>query len=244
MSPEDLGIEIWNLQTGDVRVIKGSKGTGSLCVKYAPDGSLFSGDASGNLYQWNSKDDSSKVWRIGKGIVTSIAISKDGRSVAAISLSTKEWNDMPEATTEFVLLDLKENKTDRIESHGNRLFRVTFDPSGTRIVTGDMDGVVRVGAISGETPHLLLGHQTQVGDVAVDPTGRWIASTEFFKGVVRLWPMPKAEPLQTLPHEKLMNRLRQLTNVRVVADKNSSTGYRVEFSPFPGWALTHIVTRQ
>jgi WD40 repeat protein len=213
-------------------------------VNYSPDGSLFSGDASGNLYRWNSHDNSSKVWRIGKGIITSIAITKNGRYVSAISLSAKEWNDVPAATSEFTLLDLKENKTTRIESNGNRLFRATFDPSGTRIVTGDMDGIVRVGAIHGETPHVLFGHQTHVGDVAVDPTGRWIASTEFSKGVVRLWPMPIAEPLQTLPHEKLMNRLRQLTNVRVVADKNSSTGYRVEFSPFPGWALKHTVTRQ
>jgi WD40 repeat protein len=84
-------------------------------------------------------------------------------------------------------------------------------------------------------PHVLIGHENQVGGVAVDPTGKWIASTELNKPVVRLWPMPEGQPLQTLPHDELMNRLSKLTNVRVVADKNSSTGYRVEFTPFPGW---------
>jgi hypothetical protein len=47
--------------------------------------------------------------------------------------------------------------------------------------------------------------------------------------------MPEGTPLQALPHDELLKRFRQLTNVHVVSDKDSSTGYRVEVAPFPGW---------
>src|SRR5262249_41532944 len=147
--------------------------------------------------------------------------------VAAIALSAKEWSNVPSATSEFALLDVASDKLERIDSHGNRLFRVAFDSSGEKMVTGDIDGFIRVGPITGGTPHLLIGHQNHVADVAVDPSGKWIASTELNKPVVRLWPMPEGSPLQTLPHQELLDRLRKLTNIRVVVDKNSSTGYRV-----------------
>jgi hypothetical protein len=35
--------------------------------------------------------------------------------------------------------------------------------------------------------------------------------------------------------EVLLQRLRGLTNLRVVPDESSGTGYRVEIGPFPGW---------
>jgi hypothetical protein len=35
-----------------------------------------------------------------------------------------------------------------------------------------------------------------------------------------------------------MERLRALTNVRVVEDGVSSTGYRLDYAPFPGWETT------
>ena len=40
----------------------------------------------------------------------------------------------------------------------------------------------------------------------------------------------------TLPYEELLDRLRAVTNLRVVPDEQSATGYRIEIGPFPGWA--------
>ena len=48
--------------------------------------------------------------------------------------------------------------------------------------------------------------------------------------------MPEGRPLHTLPYEELLAKLRSLTNLRVVPDLGSPTGYRVEPGPFPGWA--------
>jgi len=41
--------------------------------------------------------------------------------------------------------------------------------------------------------------------------------------------------LHTLPHEELVAKLKSLTNLRAVRDPKSSTGWTVEFGPFPGW---------
>ena len=45
-------------------------------------------------------------------------------------------------------------------------------------------------------------------------------------------------PFHTLPYEELLERLRNVTNMRVVETEATSTGYRGndELIPFPGWA--------
>jgi WD40 repeat protein len=102
------------------------------------------------------------------------------------------------------------------------------------VVTGDVDGVVRVGPVSGEEPHLLFGHKGAVNAVAVDPKGRWVASAGV-DSVVRLWPIPEGKPVHTLPRHELLDLLRELTNYRVVADSSTADGYRLEVGSFPGW---------
>lgn len=48
--------------------------------------------------------------------------------------------------------------------------------------------------------------------------------------------MPEGTPFHTLPYEEVLNRIRGMTNLRVVPDESSGIGYRVEIGPFPGWA--------
>ena len=105
-------------------------------------------------------------------------------------------------------------------------------------MTGDKNGVVRVGSINGEDPHLLFGHTGPVSSVDVSPNGRWIASGSD-DGTIRLWPMPDLSkpPLHTLPHDQLVTKLKSLTNLRAVRDPSSDTGWKIEIGPFPGWAV-------
>ena len=42
-------------------------------------------------------------------------------------------------------------------------------------------------------------------------------------------------PFHTIPYEEFLERLRALTNLRVVPDEESSTGYGIDIGPFPGW---------
>jgi serine/threonine protein kinase/WD40 repeat protein len=230
-----VGVEIYDLQAGTSRVLEQSKGKPGFAVRYAADGSLFSGDDSGNLYHWNLNNNSVDIMKIGKGIITSIAITKDGRYLTAIALSGNRWGETPRATSDLVLYDLKNKKLSHIYTHGNRVFSVAFDPQGRRLVTGDLDGIVRVGSIIGETPHLLIGHKGWIADVAISPDGKWIASTQWGSPEFRLWPIPQGKPIHALSYPEFMERLRALTNLRVVANKNSSTGYDIKYDPFPGW---------
>jgi WD40 repeat protein len=135
------------------------------------------------------------------------------------------------------VFDLDTGEEREISSHGNGLVSFALDPSGTILVTGDRNGVVRVGAADGQEPHLLFGHVGWVGTVTVSPDGSLIASGGQ-DGAVRLWPMPDLSkpPLHTLPHDELLAKLKSLTNLRAVPDPGSDTGWKIEVGPFPGWA--------
>ena len=111
-----------------------------------------------------------------------------------------------------------------------------MDKEGKIAVTGDSSGIIRVGPVSGEEPHLLLGHDERVFCLAIDPLGRWIASGGQ-DGTLRLWPMPDLSkpPLHTLPREQLIAKLETLTNIRVVREEASPTGWTLTHEPFAGW---------
>ena len=137
---------------------------------------------------------------------------------------------------EILVYDLDRDRWHDLTSHGRGLASkaLVVDATGTRIVTGDAEGTVRVGPTTGEEPHLLLGHESGVAAVAVSPDGKWIASGDE-DGTIRLWPMPQGPPLHTLPYEELCARLRAMTNLRFVKDEVSELGYRLVANEFPGW---------
>jgi serine/threonine protein kinase/WD40 repeat protein len=233
---ENLGIEVWDIESGKVRVLKESKGKSVGYLKFSPDGRLLSSDILGNLLLWNLSDDAVQTLRKGTGYVPRIAVSNSGRYVATTTmLSVKNPSEYRRATSEVTVYDLEKNISWPIRSHGNRAYSVAFDSEGKTLVTGDIDGVLRVGPITGEAPHLLIGDEDRVDDVAVHPGGEWIASTDYSRPVIRLWPMPKGKPFHTLPYEDFLSRLRALTNMRIVKDENSTTGYSSTLAPFPGW---------
>jgi WD40 repeat protein len=204
---------------------------------FLPDGRLISTGAD-HLRLWDLDDGSSRVVRpCEKGpIPLPVAATPDSRTVLLLSAGTDTTTG-----TWPTLVDLEAATLRQVTSHGSRFPATvrwaTLDPTGRLLITGDQDGLVRVGALSGEgPPHLLFGHTRQVTSVAVSPDGRWIASGSD-DGTIRLWPMPDLTrpPLHALPHDELLGRLRSFTNLRVVPDRGSASGYKVEAGPFPGW---------
>ncbi len=163
---------------------------------------------------------------------TSLSLAPDGRTLLIVYHS-----EDTAGTSALAVFDLKTKAERPVVSHGDHVTAdATLDRTGRFIVTGSGDGLVRVGPLDeGEEPHLLCGHTARVTSVAVSPDGKWIASAAE-DGTIRLWPMPEGRPLHTLPYEELLAKLRALTNLRVVADAGSATGYKVEPGPFPGWA--------
>ena len=167
------------------------------------------------------------------GPVGRIAINPDGNRVLLIRLN-EGFGDtlLPGGSAE--LLDLSSGSTMNLLSHGDSVTTVEFDSSGTSVITGDKAGVIRVGPIDGGEPHLLLGSTNEIYGLAIDPKGRWIASSSGTE--IRLWPMPDLSrpPLHTLPHDELIAKLKTLTNLRVVRDEDSPTGWKLTHDPFPG----------
>jgi len=137
------------------------------------------------------------------------------------------------------LLDLESGSRTELHVHGGPGF-LTFEdlPTGRVFARGSRDGVVLVWSDPDGLPHLLVGHEGPVLP-QISPDGRWIA-TRGKDGTVRLWPMPDLArvPLASLPHDELVARLENLTNLRAVPDDTSYSGYRIEtdLSTPRGWA--------
>jgi serine/threonine protein kinase/WD40 repeat protein len=184
--------------------------------------------AGGHIRRWDLNDGTSEslVELPGKTFVRFDA-SPDGRFLLACGFNL---GDTGQATYH----DLENGESRELTAHGNGIQYVALDPSGEVAVTGSEEGVVRVGPVSGAAPHLLLGHEGTVWALRVTSDGRWVVSAGK-DGTVRVWPMPTGRPFHTLPYEEFLERLRALTNLRVVGTPGSTTGYSVEMAAFPGW---------
>jgi serine/threonine protein kinase/WD40 repeat protein len=235
-------IVLFGLATGSKRemslVPPGETGQGFewgvLDLVFTPEGRLLAGGSGG--LRWIDPDTGASdwVWRLPKQKVARFALSADGRRLVAAS-SDAGRGDRTSADWEVVFVDLGRGERQAIHSHGEGVTAVAVDAAGRTLVTGDEQGVVRVGLTDGSEPHRLCCHAGKVSTVAVAPDGKWIASAS--GGEIRLWPMPDVTkpPLHTLPYDELMAKLRALTNLQVVEDAASPSGYKLDIGPFPGW---------
>jgi WD40 repeat protein len=238
--PEGNLIELWDLQTKEVRTLdprpnKDEEDCGSgnrvvesavFSVGFTSDGRLLSAGATG-LRLWNLDDETNTLLRPCSPSWWLLAGSLEDRFLLVET-------DAIQKTSLLSFHDLRAGVSRELMSHGAAIRSVALDSKGEIAVTGDWDGLVRVGGVNDEEPHLLYGHDRGVTSVAVSPDGRWIASGSQ-DGTIRLWPMPEGQPFHTLPYDELLIRLRSFTNLRVVRDEGAETGYRVEAGPFPGW---------
>jgi WD40 repeat protein len=258
LSHNENTLRVWNLDTGETKVFdlprsdnrsSAELGAGSAAedsvqpaltgyegnvqnLWFTDEDTLFTVGASGFL-RWNLENGSSdEVVALGAARFRTAVASADGQRVLIMedAAGTEDVCDIPE------LFDLATGASVELPSFGDCVRMMALDPGGTVAVTGDAEGVIRVGRLTGGEPHLLAGHEGAIEYVAVSPDLRWVASAGS-DGTLRLWPMPDLEkpPLHTLPHQELLAKLRSLTNLRAVQDPESSTGWRIEIGPFPGW---------
>ena len=227
--PADRVIRIWDVASGEeVRVLEVGEPPIIEKVRFLPDDDLISAAESG-LLRWDIETGERTL--LYEGTIFVFAAGTDGRRVLMV-----EGKRTREDFGKVVLLDTETGDSTPLEKFGSEVLTITCDPTASIIATGDRDGEVRVGFVDGGEPHLLMGHEGAVFALAIDPLGRWIASggSDF---TVRLWPMPDLSkpPLHTLPREELIAKLKTLTNLRVVRDPESATGWKLTHDPFPGW---------
>ncbi len=244
--PEANEVRVVDLETRDERRLDTRPKAGEGCEKagspnqglgvpaWLSDGRLVT-DGDAGLRVWDLAAGTSRLLRPCRAMAP-----QNGMFLATGGSRTVVRLDSADATgavSSLSVFDLVSGTTREITSHGNKVESFGLDAKGEILVTGDKNGLVRVGPLSGEEPHLLFGNTGAVMSVAVSPDGRWLGSGSE-DGTIRLWPMPDLSkpPLHTLPHGELLAKLKSLTNLQAVRDPSSDTGWKIEIGPFPGWA--------
>jgi WD40 repeat protein len=228
-NPAERVIVVWDVVSEEeVKTLEVGEEPIVYDLQFTQNGHLLFMCASG-LLRWNVETGEREL--LYEGPVARFDASPDGRRVVLV-----EKEDPSDLFGNVVLLELDLGTVTPLDRFGVDVTAIALDPTGTVAATGDRDGEVRVGQVARGEPHLFLGHESGVERVAIDPLGRWIASGGY-DGTVRLWPMPDLSkpPLHTLPRSELIAKLKTLTNLRVVRDEESATGWKLEVGPFPGW---------
>ena len=220
-------INVWDVASGQtLQVFDPVEAVNlDMSIGFTSDGRLLATSVAG-LRQWDLETGDSNLLVKDANYLGATA---DGRRWFLLMSSESLYLHKP------AILDLDTGVVTPIDAHGDRIVSMRLDPAGDVVVTASDDGTVRVGPVTGGEPHLLLGQQS-VFALAVDPRGRWIASA-VDRTTICLWPMPDLSqpPLHTLPRDVLLAKLKSLTNIRLVSDEASSTGWTLTHEPFPGW---------
>jgi WD40 repeat protein len=237
---EDMVMQVVDLATSarrEVPLRQHGSGDGyassAYYLRYLADGRLLVAGSNG-IRRWDPSTGALDrlVWG---ARFAAIDTDRAGRAIVAL-LGDLSSSRLRLFNPELLVIDADGRTLRKIPGHGNALTpTLAVDAEGRFVVTGDAQGIVRVGLVSGGEPHALLGHSGPVSRVAVSPDGRWIASASGAE--IRLWPVPDLSkpPFHALPYDQLMAKLRALTNLRVVDDPASPSGYKLEVGPFPGW---------
>jgi WD40 repeat protein len=229
--PTEGLMTVWDLESGETIETIGFHGDDVRAQPiYLDEKRLLSAGTDG-LVVWNL-DTLNHEQISGESAFTGVTDASG--STAALFISQPGHGLTPDGSVEIV--DVESRTTTTLDTHGDLVTAVAMNSSGSIVATGDKNGVIRVGPTSGEEPQLLLGSGGYIHFLAIDPRGRWIASSDQ-ENVLRLWPMPDLSkpPLHILPREELIAKLKTLTNLRVVRDPESSTGWTLTHDPFPGW---------
>ena len=230
-------LRVWDLQTDEVQILEQPKdpdawkGYFAIFLFFANETTLYTSGANG-LLRWDIETGVyEQVFRAPPGGMVGMSLSSDRRTMLTYDIGPT-FARIPGSVN---IRDLTTGLVRSLEIPGEGLLGLS--PDGTIWVSGEQDGAIGVGRADGGEPHLLLGQTGQMTyPPAISPDLQWIASTGM-DGTFRLWPMPDLSkpPLHTLPHDELIAKLKTLTNLRVVRDEESPTGWKLEVGPFPGW---------
>ena len=199
-------------------------------VRITDDGRVLSSGPTG-LLSWDLTTGTSDT--LVEGSVGSFASTRRTPG----SCSSGREGDSPGGPGRAVLLDLETGSELPLSSHGHR---VTTSPS-----------IQRARWSSPEMPTA----PSELAPITVTRSRTFCSATEARSwtspsipsdaGSLRprdpttaaIWPMPDLSkpPLHTLLREELIAKLKTLTNLRVVRDEESATGWELDPRPLPGW---------
>ena len=224
---EQALVRVWDLESGETHILDVGDGIRLGYLEFTADGDLVV-DSGSYVRRWSLQGSAPRI--VEELDVSAPFLLWGQRAGGNEILFVRQ----EERQSRLVIHGFDEGTSRELNSHGDSVVWAKLDPTGQIVLSTDRKGVVRVGPVTGEEPHLLLGHDGLV-EGAFSPDGRWIATCG--DGTIRLWPMPDLSkpPLHTLPQEELIAKLKTQTNLRVVRDEESTTGWQLTVGPFPGW---------
>jgi len=247
--PRDGVIRILDIESDTSRVLDPGPGQWIASLGFTPEGKIASAGSNRALL-WDLEERSQQVIREsaeGENAVFALTLSPDGRlavtGTSRFPYLRRTGNPSqgppklaPTATGYPIMVhNLEDQSSHAIDSHGGQTTAATFNEDGTLLASGDSTGLIRVGPVSGDTPHLLAGHQKIVRALRISSSRNQVFSSSR-DGVVRIWPIPTGEPFHVLPYDEFLERLGRLTNLRAVEDPNSASGYKLATGAFAGWS--------
>jgi len=184
----DSAIGLWDVESGRLRTMLRGHKSWVNAVVWHPEGSwLASGSSDGTLAIWSPAGDALRTLRATAAEVRSVAVSRDGRQLAAGLRygSIKVWD-----TAEW-------NERGTLKGSPGDVWSVAFLPDGKTLTSSEGDwnrpGFVRFWSIAENRPLGHLQHTGEVLSIGLSPDGRRLAAGAADR-TVKTWDVAETPP--------------------------------------------------